>query len=139
MAAAAVTKKPADHRNGYLTAPSAAPAREIAQQFIADSAAEFGLSSADLSDLVVRDEYVSKHNGVTHLYVRQRLDGIEVVNGDFNLNMENVNAWRHTLRPYVTYSFIPDEDQTNLPQFDNEDMVLENNLLTYGIHNFFSL
>jgi LPS-assembly protein len=59
--------------------------------------------------------------------------------GDFNLNMDNVNAWRHTLRPYVTYSYIPDEDQTNLPQFDNEDMVLENNLLTYGIHNYFNI
>ncbi len=88
IATAATTKKPADHRSGYLTAPSDAPAREIAQQFIADSAAEFGLSSADLSDLAVRDEYVSRHNGVTHVYVRQRLNGIDVVNGDFNLNID---------------------------------------------------
>jgi LPS-assembly protein len=59
--------------------------------------------------------------------------------GDFDLNMENVNAWRHTLRPYIAYNFIPDEDQTDLPQFDNVDMVEESSLLTYGVHNFFNI
>lgn len=59
--------------------------------------------------------------------------------GDFDLNMENVTAWRHTLRPYVAYNFIPEKDQTDLPQFDTVDMVPESNMVTYGIHNFFNI
>ena len=59
--------------------------------------------------------------------------------GDFNLDMQNISAWRHTLRPFMTYGFVPDEDQTDLPQFDDNDTILDNNLLTYGIDNFFKI
>ena len=88
VSVAAVSKKPADYRTGYLTEASPDSAREIAERFIENSIAEFGLTQGDVSDTVIRDEYVSKHNGVTHLYVRQRLNGIEVVNGDININID---------------------------------------------------
>ena len=85
---AAISEQPADYRSNYLTEASPDPARVIAERFVENSAAEFGLTPADLTDYVVRDEYVSKHNGVTHLYIRQRLNGIEVVNGDININVD---------------------------------------------------
>ena len=37
---------------------------------------------------MIRDEYRSAHNGVTHIYVSQRLNGIEVVNADSNVNID---------------------------------------------------
>lgn len=40
------------------------------------------------SDYIVKNAYTSKHNGVTHVYLRQRVDGLEVVNGDINVNVD---------------------------------------------------
>ena len=45
------------------------------------SSTALGLSPADLGDVAVTDEYVSRHSGVTHLYLRQKVNGIEVYNG----------------------------------------------------------
>ncbi|HRH38479.1 MAG TPA: M36 family metallopeptidase, partial [Flavobacteriales bacterium] len=41
-----------------------------------------GFHEADLNDLVLKDNYKSDHNGVTHTYFRQRWQGIEIWNGD---------------------------------------------------------
>ncbi|KAF9418115.1 Fungalysin/Thermolysin Extracellular metalloproteinase 5 [Podila epigama] len=40
------------------------------------------------SDYVVKNSYTSKSNGVTHVYLRQIVDGLEVVNGDINVNID---------------------------------------------------
>ncbi|KAI1320034.1 Fungalysin/Thermolysin Extracellular metalloproteinase 5 [Mortierella claussenii] len=40
------------------------------------------------SDYIVKNAYTSKHNGVTHVYLRQRIDGLEVINGDINVNVD---------------------------------------------------
>ena len=59
--------------------------------------------------------------------------------GDFSRNPEHDDYFRHTFRPYIAYTYIPDEDQSNIPQFDDTDMIEESNLFTYGIDNFFKL
>ncbi|KAI1318743.1 Fungalysin/Thermolysin Extracellular metalloproteinase 5 [Mortierella claussenii] len=40
------------------------------------------------SNYVVKNAYTSKHNGVTHVYLRQLINGLEVVNGDINVNVD---------------------------------------------------
>ncbi|KAL1916447.1 uncharacterized protein VTP21DRAFT_5638 [Calcarisporiella thermophila] len=40
------------------------------------------------SEFVVKNSYRSNHNGVTHVYLRQRIDGLEVANGDININVD---------------------------------------------------
>jgi hypothetical protein len=47
-----------------------------------------GLTAADVEDFVVTDSYTTKHNGVTHVYLLQRLHGIEVANGTMTLNLD---------------------------------------------------
>ena len=89
LANAAITTDPARVQHGLLTAPTTDPAREIAAAYLDRSAAEFGLRPNDLVDMVIRDEYRSAHNGVTHIFLRQRLNGIEVVNGDSNVNIDS--------------------------------------------------
>ncbi|MEM1041633.1 MAG: T9SS-dependent M36 family metallopeptidase [Bacteroidota bacterium] len=42
--------------------------------------ATLGLTEADLADVAVTDEYTSRTSGVTHLYLRQTVGGIEVFN-----------------------------------------------------------
>ena len=48
-----------------------------------------GIQPADLQDVVISDQVLTKHNGITHVYVRQRHAGIEVYNGTANLTFQN--------------------------------------------------
>ena len=47
-----------------------------------------GITQKDLNDSIVADHYVSKHNGVTHLVLKQSLNGIEVYQGDIQVNLD---------------------------------------------------
>lgn len=41
------------------------------------------------SDFVVkRDYYTDKHTGVTHVYIKQRVNGLEVADADVNINID---------------------------------------------------
>ncbi len=73
--------------SGFLSAPAAGDPVEIALRYLREHRFELKLTDQDLSDIVVKDRYVTAHNGVTHLYLRQRLNGIEVFNGDVNVNL----------------------------------------------------
>ena len=46
-----------------------------------------GYLAEDLADLVVQDDYGTTHNGLRHLFLRQRWQGIEVWNGDIAVHM----------------------------------------------------
>lgn len=59
----------------------------LARQYLRAQRAHWGLTEADLADVIVTDRYVTQHNGVTHLYLRQRYQGIELFNGDINLTI----------------------------------------------------
>jgi extracellular elastinolytic metalloproteinase len=78
----------ADGSLSLLSAPQAGDPLAIALDYIRRNKQTLGLSDDDLADLLVQDRYVSQHNGLTHLYLRQRLNGIEVFNGDLNINVD---------------------------------------------------
>ncbi|MBP9186122.1 MAG: hypothetical protein KBG11_03415, partial [Bacteroidia bacterium] len=40
-----------------------------------------GLSPSDVEETVITNQYTTKHNGVMHVYFRQKYNGIEVFNG----------------------------------------------------------
>ena len=50
-------------------------------------AADFGLTSADIADVIVTSELLSEHSGVTHIYLRQRFGGIDVHGAEMNVNV----------------------------------------------------
>lgn len=72
---------------GFLTGPAAGDPADIARDFILRERRLLGLTKDDLLDIVLKNRYTSAHNGITHLYFRQRLAGIEVFNGDINVNV----------------------------------------------------
>jgi extracellular elastinolytic metalloproteinase len=48
------------------------------------------LSAYTASDYYIRDDsYTDRNTGVTHVYVRQKVDGLEVADGDINLNIRD--------------------------------------------------
>ncbi|MEE8523091.1 MAG: hypothetical protein V3T72_04100, partial [Thermoanaerobaculia bacterium] len=70
---------------GFLTQEkSAAPALDIALDYIR---AEKSLTAGDVAALEVARQFVSKHNGTTHIYLRQSLHGLAVINSDTNVNI----------------------------------------------------
>lgn len=73
--------------NQPVSAPASGDPLQIALDYLRAHRFELKLTLDDLADIVVKDRYVSQNNGVTHLYLRQRLDGIEVFNGDININV----------------------------------------------------
>ena len=54
------------------------PVLDIAYQHVAKMADEWGLQKSDYTDMIVSDQYVAKHIGVTHIYFVQRHASIPV-------------------------------------------------------------
>lgn len=73
----------------YLTGPNEGQPLEIAETYIEENAGALQLVADDLDDVVVNDQYVSQEgeNQVTHIYLRQRFEGIEVAGADININI----------------------------------------------------
>ncbi|GJM34350.1 MAG: hypothetical protein DHS20C18_33510 [Saprospiraceae bacterium] len=60
---------------------------EIATRHLQQNLDQLHLSATDIQDAVVNNQYVSKHNQVTHLYLLQHHQGIEVHNALININI----------------------------------------------------
>lgn len=71
----------------FVTGPNEGDALDIALDYIRRNRRTLRLTGADINDMLVTDHYVSTHNGVTHIYLRQRYDGIEVFGADININV----------------------------------------------------
>ena len=73
----------------FLTAAGAgaqAPA-ETAARHVGANAAALGLEAADVADLVVADQHVSRVSGATHVYFQQAVDGVPVYNALVNVTV----------------------------------------------------
>lgn len=66
-------------------------AEETAKQYISANKASYKLSEADISNLILKDKYVSAKSGITHVYFAQGFNGIEVFNGLINVNVGRDN------------------------------------------------
>ncbi len=85
----------------YFTAPSDAPARNIALTYLDDAAAELGLDAGDVADVAVTDLVVSPHNGVTHVYLRQRVHGLEIDGAEMGLHVDRSGRIFHRTGAFV--------------------------------------
>lgn len=67
------------------------PAQDLvsqARQYLLKQAKSYGVQSEDLADLRVQNEYTTRHNGVTHLYLTQYHAGLEVFNAQASLHFD---------------------------------------------------
>ncbi len=58
-----------------------------ALEMLQAEAPDLGLSAADIADVAVSSEVVSKHTGTRHVYLTQRLDGIEIYNASLAVSL----------------------------------------------------
>jgi LPS-assembly protein len=58
---------------------------------------------------------------------------------DFAMSGQQTSAWSHILRPFVRYTYVTDPDVDKLPRFDSVDSAGDQNEITYGVNNFFTV
>jgi len=75
--------------------------RAVGDQYLLNNQEELGLSNSDLSNLVISDMYMTKHNGVTHIYYQQSRSGIPVYNAILNLNITKEDKMIFHANTYV--------------------------------------
>jgi len=73
--------------NGFLTAPTEGNPLDIALDYLNANAGNFALTSNDLADAKVSSIYTDLDTGITHIYLRQMVAGLEVLNGDLNIHI----------------------------------------------------
>ncbi|MFZ0545814.1 MAG: M36 family metallopeptidase [Candidatus Promineifilaceae bacterium] len=71
----------------FLTGPNNGEPLDIVRNYLDSHKADYGLGSADLADVIITDQYTDAYNGVTHIYMRQRYQGIEVAFGNLSANV----------------------------------------------------
>jgi hypothetical protein len=76
-----------DQPTQTLAATAAGSPTDIALAYLRGQKEAFGLTDADFEDVIVTSSYTSGHNGVTHVYLRQRYRGIDVYGAEANVNI----------------------------------------------------
>ncbi|HET9540960.1 MAG TPA: M36 family metallopeptidase [Candidatus Limnocylindria bacterium] len=70
-----------------MSGPRSGSPAQIVINHVRGHARGLGLRAADVADIAVTKSYTDAHNGVTHVYLRQRYNGIEVYNANANANV----------------------------------------------------
>ncbi len=53
----------------------------------------------------------------------------------FDIDLAGYDRVKHNIRPQIVYEYIPDQDQENLPRFDDWDRIEARNRITYSLTN----
>ena len=61
----------------------------LIQDFLNENREKLALTQKDISDWIITDQYTGEHSGITHTYLRQRHQGIEVHNAVANFNIKD--------------------------------------------------
>jgi len=60
----------------------------IGATYLSENYAELGLTQDDVKDVVITDNYMTKHNGFSHIYYAQTYNGVKVHNALFNVTLD---------------------------------------------------
>lgn len=75
---------PRSKLNGFPTESAETSPESVARIFIEEQ------TGLDVNSYYIRDDsYTDKNTGVAHIYARQLIDGVEVVDGDMNINIHD--------------------------------------------------
>jgi extracellular elastinolytic metalloproteinase len=71
----------------FLSAPVAGKPLAVAKAFLSANAAALGVRLADVANPLVTDQYTDADTGVTHIYLRQQVNGLPVVNANLSVHL----------------------------------------------------
>ncbi len=84
----------------------------------------------DLVDIILTDQYQTRHNGMTHVYLRQRFEGIEIEGANVNFNIPETGRVSSFGGSFVKN--LSQKITTTTPQITQEQ-ALQQALTHYGI------
>lgn len=71
----------------FLSRPASGTPLQIARSYLSARGHELGLTASDLNNYVVKDQYTDADTGVTHIYLKQTYNGLEITNADLSINL----------------------------------------------------
>ncbi len=71
----------------YDAIPTQQPPLAAAVEYLAGHNGEFGINTSDLANIRVTDLYRDADTGLTHIYLRQMVNGLEIENANINLTV----------------------------------------------------
>jgi len=77
------------------------------------------------------DQHNYQHREIYDLRAELSTDLFQI----YQMNGESINKIKHTLIPRLEYSYIPDTNQTQFPDFDETDRIAPENLMTFSLTN----
>ena len=72
---------------GHRWSNSNADPFDVALSYLDKNATDLGVTGADVADVAVTSQFRSSHNGVTHVNLNQRLEGLEVFGAHVTVNV----------------------------------------------------
>ncbi|MFH1624650.1 MAG: LPS assembly protein LptD [Pseudomonadota bacterium] len=88
-------------------------------------------------EIGVRETAYTLHEGEDKVHTREIYDfnlGLTTAfQRVFDVEGETVKRLKHSIKPEVTYTFIPNVDQEGLPEFDSDDRIARSNSVTYSL------
>lgn len=82
-------------------AASVSEAREIALEHLRQTAAEHGLAASDVASVAVTDVVPTRHNGVTHVYLRQTVNELEIDGTEVGIHVDRNGRVFHRTGTFV--------------------------------------
>jgi extracellular elastinolytic metalloproteinase len=91
------------HTDSFAPSALADDPLEVAREHVRRIARDY----PEKNFVVREDSYTDKATGVTHVYVRQLVDGFEVVDGDMNINVKDgqVLSWGDSVCFHLRFLF----------------------------------
>ena len=73
----------------YLTKATTGKPLDIALNYFRANANAFNITAADIGTPIVTDQYSDSDTGMTHIYLRQQVNGLEIANANANFNVRS--------------------------------------------------
>ncbi len=74
--------------DGYLTKPMSASPLDIAMNYLRSNADKLGLTPDDFTHTIITDQYTDADTGITHIYLEQEYNDLEVFYADMVVNVK---------------------------------------------------
>lgn len=104
-----------------------------------ESRAEVGLRGTMYSVETYGDGEWTEDDNPSRLLGTFHTDLATTLMRDFHRDSSVAPTMRHSIRPFVAYDYVSDEDQEDLPDFDSVDRIDHTNAITYGVDSFLNL
>ena len=101
--------------DGYLSHPTSGAPIDVAMRYLEDHAEDFGLTASDLEDYSISSQHTDANNGVTHIYLQQEFNGLDVFNARANVSVDGLGRVLSAGSTFVPGLVDPANPQTVSP------------------------